>query len=112
MPGDDWIGNPHGYPVPGDLPLPLDLNGCVDFVDDQGNTLLECRDIYEGPSRFTHVITIEPIRDLDEDPWLAQPFFLELYMNPVGEGHPAVKRVLEFQPQNLPVGTATLSTGS
>lgn len=111
MPGDDWVANPHGYPVPGGLPLPLDLNGCTDVLDDDGTVLLPCPEIWRGPSRFTHVITLEPIRDLGEDHWLARPFFLEIYRNAVGEGSPVVKRTLEFQPQNLPSGTVTLGGG-
>lgn len=102
MPGDDWINNPHGVPVPGDLPLPLDLNGCPS---------LNCPvELWHGPSRFTHVITMEPDSDVGEDPWLAEPFFVEVYRNAVGEGHPAVKRILEYQGDGLPRGTATLSS--
>lgn len=103
MPGDDWIANPHGYPVPGNLPLPLDLNGCPS---------MNCPEtLWHGPSRFTHVITMEPDSDVGEEPWLAEPFFIEVYKNPVGEGDPAVKRVLELQEDGLPRGVATLGGG-
>jgi hypothetical protein len=114
MPGDDWVSNPHGYPLPGGLPesiLPLDLNGCRDVLDGDGNVLLACRDFWRGPSRFTHVITMEPIRDLGEEPWLAEPFYLEVYSNPIGEGDPATKRTLVYHPENLPVGTARITVG-
>lgn len=93
FPGDDWVSNPHGYPVPGDLPLPFDLNG---------NAALGIR------SRWTHVITIEPATDEDEDPWWARPFLLQPYQNPFGEGPPEEPRVIEYHPDLLPRGTATL----
>lgn len=115
MPGDDWVANPLGVPLPGGLPdsiLPLDLNGCADVVNAAGEILRKCREFWRGPSRFTHVITMEPLFDKGEDPWAAQPFFLELYKNPVGEGSPATKRKLIFQPQNLPAGTARVESGA
>lgn len=102
MPGDDWVGNALGLPLPGGLSdtlLPLDLNGCAEAT---------CRPFWRGPSRFTHVITVEPITDRGEDPWLAEPFFVAPYRNPIGEGDPNVNRVLEYKPDELPSGVATI----
>ena len=102
MPGDDWIGNPHGVPLPGGLPesvLPLDLNGCLG---------MGCRPFWSGPSSFTHVITVEPATDMGEDPWLALPFFVAPYRNPIGEGPPDEARRVEYFPETLPRGDAIL----
>ena len=102
MPGDDWVGNPLGVPLPGGLPetvLPLDLNGC---------TGTGCRPFWRGPSRFTHVITVEPLTDMGEEPWLAEPFFLAPYRNPIGEGPPDEPRKINYVPSELPSGRATL----
>ncbi|MGH7698957.1 MAG: anti-sigma factor [Gemmatimonadales bacterium] len=96
MPGDDWLANPQSLPVPGGLTLPFDLNGNAA----QG-----------APSRWTHVITIEPWgRNREpEMPYDARPFLLQPYRNPIGEGGPEVPRVIEFYPGALPRGTATLA---
>lgn len=95
MPGDDWLVNKFSVPVPGNLTLPLDLNG----------------DATKGiPSRFTHVITIEPWGPQREPemPHEAEPFFLRPYRNPIGEGTAEVPRTIEYHPAELPRGTATL----
>ncbi len=94
MPGDDWVANPHGYPVPGGLELPLDLNGSA----------------AEGiPSRYTHVITVEPMPDTAEAPWLARPFLVQPYRNAIGQGPPDERRVVELFPGGLPRGTARIT---
>jgi hypothetical protein len=114
MPGDDWVSNPLGIPLPGGLPesiLPLDLNGCKDLLDQQGQVLLACRDFWRGPSRFTHVITMEPEFNQGEDVWTARPFFVEVYKNEVGEGSPEVRRVLVYQGESLPRGVARIQAG-
>lgn len=95
FPGDDWVSNPYGLPVPGGLSLPLDLNG--DFAT-------------QAPSRWTHVITIEPWgpnRD-PEMPIDARPFVLQPYGNPIGEAAWDEPRVIEFHPELVPRGTATI----
>lgn len=93
MPGDDWVANPHGYPVPGGLELPLDLNGNARSG---------------APSRWTHVITIEPQTEEDEDAWAARPFLLRPYRNPIGEAAADVPRTVEYVPDGLPRATAAL----
>lgn len=100
VPGDDWLANPLAAPVPGGLPLPLDLNGC------EGAT---CADAWRGPSRFTHVVTIEPYNDRWEDAWAAQPFFLRPYSNPIGEAPASEGRALGFSSATFPTGSATLT---
>ncbi|NNM32975.1 MAG: anti-sigma factor [Gemmatimonadetes bacterium] len=103
FPGDDWVGNPNGYPVPGDLPLPLDLNGCNPDVHS------DCAPEYVGPSRFTHVITVEPYEDRDnDDAWAAEPFFIRPYRNPVGIGAADEPRPIGFFPDELPGGSARI----
>lgn len=107
FPGDDWVGNPNGLPVPGDLPLPLDLNGCNPDVHDN------CAAEYVGPSRFTHVVTVEPYTDREAEgdtPWTAKPFIIRPYRNWVGLGAANVPRVIEYFPEELPGGTGTLGT--
>ncbi len=93
VPGDDWVANPLTVPVPGGLSLPLDLNGCV-----------ACGQA----SRWTHVISIEPFTDRDEDPWAAVPFFLRPYWNPIGEADPEVPRKVLIRSQSLPFGDAQI----
>ncbi|HZD05260.1 MAG TPA: hypothetical protein VE173_10090, partial [Longimicrobiales bacterium] len=88
---------PQGLPVPGGLSLPFDLNG----------------DAAAGePSRWTHVITVEPRYEPDgiraENPWEAEPFFLRPYRNPVGEAEPRAPRTIGFFPGELPRGRATI----
>lgn len=94
-PGDDWLDDVVGVAAPGGLSLPLDLNGNAAAGE---------------PSRWTHVITIEPWEPLRpaEPPDRAAPFFLQPYRNPVGEAGPTVPRAIEFQPGTVPGGTATI----
>jgi hypothetical protein len=103
FPGDDWIANPHGYPVPGGLTLPVDLNGCSRLPAD-----CEAAGQERGPSRWSHVITIEPRADLGEQPWAARPFLVRPYRNPVGEAAPDVARTIGFYPDELPRGTVRI----
>lgn len=94
VPGDDWLANPLGRAVPGGFALPLDLNG----------------DPAAGePSRWTHVITIEPWPpNTDaEDPSAARPFFLQPYRNAIGEDDPDVPREILFVGRT-PFGRATV----
>lgn len=96
FPGDDWVANPYGEPVPGDVALPIDLNG-------GGPAAL--------PSRWTHVITIEPWGP-DRDPEMprdARPFLLAPYSNPIGQGRPEEPRTIEYHAELLPTGIATLA---
>jgi hypothetical protein len=95
IPGDDWLANPLGLPVPGGLELPLDLNG-----DAASGTA----------SRWTHVITIEPWGpNRDHEPFgEVRPFFLTPYQNAIGEGSPSEPRPIQFHPDKLPAGTAVV----
>lgn len=102
-PGDDWLANPLGVPVPGGLPLPFDLNGCTDAAED-------ClgRGEEPGPSRWTHVITLEPYEDRYEDPWLARPSPIRVYRNTIGEAPPEAPREILFLADELPRGHAVI----
>lgn len=95
VPGDDWLANPLGLSVPGGLELPLDLNG-----DAASGT----------PSRWTHVITVEPWGpNRDPEPFdVIRPFFLTPYRNLIGEAPPEEPRSIEFHPGGLPSGTAVM----
>lgn len=104
-PGGDWVGNPHGYPAPCGLDLPLHLNGDPETG---------------APSRWTHVVTIEPARHEEDetarspdeiDPAEREPFFVRPYRNPIGEAPHAEPREIEFYPESLPRGTAVLGGG-
>lgn len=99
FPGDDWVANPHGYPVPGDIHLPVDLNGCFRPVEE-----CEAAGHEYGPSRWTHVITVEPRTDMEEEPWAAEPFLVRPYRNPIGEGPPEEPRTILYAPGELPGG--------
>lgn len=101
MPGDDWVSNPHDYPVPGGITLPVDLNGCIPTVSDCAEAGQE-----PGPSRWTHVITIEPRNDENEEPWMARPFVLRPYRNAIGETSWTTPRTIQFIPTQLPQATA------
>ena len=102
-PGGDWVSNPHGYPAPCGLELPLDLNG----QPEQG-----------VPSPWTHVITIEPAQHEEDEtgrspddignPMEREPFFLRPYRNPIGEAPHAEPRDIEFYPGSLPRGAAVI----
>ena len=94
FPGDDWVANPYDLPVPGGLTLPFDLNGTI------ADGIM---------SRWTHVITVEPIFDETEDPWLAEPFFIKPYRNPIGEGTADEPRTILFFPDELPMGVARIT---
>lgn len=102
-PGDDWLANPLDLPVPGGLPLPFDLNGCMDTAE-------EClhRGEEPGASRWTHVITVEPYENRYENPWLARPSPIRVYMNPIGEAAPEVPREIRFMADDLPRGHAVI----
>ena len=93
VPGDDWVANPLGLPLPAGLTLPLDLNGCAACAE---------------PSRWTHVITVEPFTDRSEDPWSASPFFVQPYANAIGEAPPEEGRTLLLRSQSLPRGEARI----
>lgn len=102
FPGDDWVDNPHGFPVPCGLSLPFDLNG----------------NAAEGiNSRWTHVMTIEPAFDIQPEspytdlaaPLAAKPFLLQPYRNPMGEGPVDSARVIEYHSEHVPSGTAIIS---
>jgi hypothetical protein len=96
FPGDDWVANPYDLPVPGDLSLPFDLNG--NFAEG-------------SPSRWTHVITIEPWGPQREPemPVDARPFLLQPYRNAIGEAPWDEPRVIEYHAELLPRGTATIA---
>ncbi len=91
FPGDDWISNPLGLAVPGNLPLPLDLRE----TDAAGN------------GRWTHVITIEPLTDRGERMTTERPFLLRPYRDPFGTAGPGIPRAITLRDRG-PVGTATL----
>lgn len=95
-PGDDWISNPLSYPWPAELRLPLDLRE-VDAA---------------GAPRWTHVISIEPLREMEEPISSERPFPLQPYSDrfrasmpgfhrPYGLPHP-----ITFRPDVLPGGSA------
>lgn len=96
FPGDDWVANPLGLPKPCGLDLPLDLNG---------------EPALGIESRWTHVVTVEPATEEDEPHLEREPFFLRPYRNPIGEGPADEPRTVEFYPESLPRGTATLVPG-
>lgn len=103
-PGDDWLANPLDLPVPGSLPLPFDLNGCM---DDPAEDCL-ARGEEPGPSRWTHVITVEPYEDRYQNPWLARPSPIRVYRNAIGEAPPDSLRELRFLADEIPRGHAIL----
>lgn len=117
FPGADWVSNPFGLPVPGGLSLPLDLNGCR-----AGPEACEAAGQEYGDSRYTHVVTIEPRSELEEDRWLdgtvapenamvPEPFPLfEPYRNPIGNAPPSEPRTIEYHPEGVPAGTAELGS--
>lgn len=102
-PGGDFVGNPHGYPAPCGMDLPIDLNG-------DKNSGVE--------SRWTHVITIEPAQheedetgsspDDIENPLEREPFFVRPYRNPIGQGYADEPRDIQFYPNSLPRGAAVI----
>jgi hypothetical protein len=91
FPGDDWISNPLGYPVPGGLALPLNLRE---------------KDA-QGIGRWTHVITIEPASDRGEPLTTERPFVIRPYRDPFGDGAPGSPRTITYRSGGVPGGTAT-----
>ena len=95
FPGDDWVSNPFGFPVPGQIALP------VDFRERDAT----------GRFRWWHVLTIEPAWNADpeepvssERPFLLQPYrdrFLRVYDDnrDIGRGRPITLHV-----DGLPAG--------
>jgi hypothetical protein len=92
FPGDDWISNPLGYPVPGGLTLPLNLR-------EKSAT---------GGGRWTHVITIEPSSDRGEPVTTPRPFTMRPYRDPFGDGGPGVPRTITFRADGVPRGEVTI----
>ncbi|GAC1517495.1 MAG: hypothetical protein NVS1B4_17950 [Gemmatimonadaceae bacterium] len=90
FPGDDWISNPLGLPIPGNLTLPLNLTE---------KTLA-------GGSRWTHVITVEPVWKLGEPLTTERPFVIRAYRDPFGDGGPGVPRTITYRADGVPGGTA------
>jgi hypothetical protein len=102
-PGEDWLANPLDLPVPAGLRLPFDLNGCTDAA----GACLE-RGEEPGPSRWTHVITVEPYENRYLDPWTARPSPISVYRNAIGEAEPEVPREIRFLKDELPRGRAVI----
>jgi hypothetical protein len=88
FPGDDWISNPLGYPMPGGLTLPLNLR----------------EKTAGGTSRWTHLITIEPSSDRGEPVTTPRPFTVRPYRDPFGDGGPGSPRTITFRPDGVPRG--------
>lgn len=91
FPGDDWFSNPLGFPFPSVLSLPLDLR-------EKDAT---------GASRWTHVITIEPISDQGEPIGSERPFAIQPYRDGFGDAAPGVPRTITFRPEGVPGGEAS-----
>lgn len=104
FPGDDWVMNPYGVDVPADLEVPLDLNG-----DAEGGV----------ESRWSHVITVEPEWEREEQspeagpgaPLRAEPFGIRPYFNGIGEAGPATPRDIGFRRSEVPTGRVTFTGG-
>jgi hypothetical protein len=92
FPGDDWISNPLGLPWSPDLTLPLNLRE----TDASGRL------------RWSHVITVEPARDLGEPLTTERPFFIRPYVDPFGTQGPGIARTLTLRSAGLPAGTVDL----
>lgn len=88
FPGDDWIANPLGYPLPAGLVLPLNLRE---------------KDA-QGTGRWTHVITIEPTSDKGEGISRERPFTIRPYRDAFGDGGPGSPRTITFRPEGVPGG--------
>jgi hypothetical protein len=88
FPGDDWIANPLGLPLPPGLALPLDLR----------------ERSADGRFRWTHVITIEPSSDVGEPLTRERPFVLQPYSDPFGDAGPGVPRTITYRPDRVPYG--------
>lgn len=89
FPGDDWISNPLKLPWNPALTLPLDLR------EKDGS----------GRVRWTHVISIEPMRDRGEAVSTERPFFMRPYVDPFGDLGPGIARPLTLRVENMPRGT-------
>lgn len=100
VPGEEWVSDDVaellGFELPGDLPLPLDLDA-VDPVT--------------GKAAWHHVITIEPAFDEGEPMYEARPFFIRPYGNPVGQGGPGDPRLINYV-GGEPIGHVGLVGGS
>lgn len=92
FPGDDWISNPLGYPVPGGLTLPLNLREKTPT----------------GASRWTHLITVEPSSDRGEPVTTPRPFTVRPYRDPFGDGGPGIPRSITFRAEGVPRGEVVL----
>lgn len=92
FPGDDWIANPLGFPVPGGLALPLDLR-------EKGTG---------GAFRWTHVISIEPAGDRGEPVTAERPFVLLPYRDLFAANAPGDALRITLRGDGVPRGTATL----
>jgi hypothetical protein len=91
-PGDDWISNPLGLPLPNGITLPLDLR--------QKDT--------QGRGRWSHVITTEPSWNRGETITTERPFLIAPYRDPFGDGAPGTARTITYREDGVPHGTATL----
>lgn len=91
-PGDDWIANPLGLPLPNGITLPLNLRE----KDAQGR------------GRWSHVITIEPAWNKGEAISSERPFLVAPYRDPFGDGAPGTARTISYREDGVPHGTATL----
>ncbi|MBL8960416.1 MAG: hypothetical protein JNJ98_11230 [Gemmatimonadetes bacterium] len=92
FPGDDWISNPLGYPLPAGLSLPLNLRE---------------KDA-RGVGRWTHVITIEPASDRGEAITTERPFVLRPYRDAFGDGGPGIPRTITLRADGVPSGRLVL----
>jgi hypothetical protein len=90
FPGDDWISNDLGLPLPNGLSLPLNLR--------ERNP--------SGTLRWTHVITVEPASDKGEPYTTERPFILRPYQDSFGDGAPGVARAITRRDERIPRGTA------
>jgi hypothetical protein len=91
FPGDDWFANPLGFPFPAALSLPLDLRE---------------KDA-SGAGRWTHIITIEPRRDMGEAFGSERPFAIRPYRDTFGDAGPGSPRAITFRADGVPTGEAT-----
>lgn len=95
-PGDDWISNPLGYPLPAGIALPLDLRERT----------------AAGAARWTHVVTVEPASDRGEAITRERPFLLRPYRDAFRErveGLPrsyGLPQAITLRPEGLPRGIA------
>lgn len=92
FPGDDWIDNIFAYPFPSALTLPLDLR----------------ERSADGGSRWTHVITIEPITDRGEAIGSERPFAIRPYRDPFGAGAAGIARTITYRREGIPRGEVSI----